>query len=198
MATLKNLWTRISAWHRDNLPEELTETWRTREFLNAAASKAAMAEAEQAIGLKFPTDVKDSYSLHDGSRDEYSILPWGYYLLSISEIVASWRSWQSHVSSGMWEGWKSDPKGPIRPVHWNLRWLPISANGGGDHQCIDLDPAPRGTAGQVICFSHEVGPTQVLAVGFKEWLNKYAEDLEAGHYRYHPQEWWVIPVDEGN
>jgi cell wall assembly regulator SMI1 len=105
--------------------------------------------------------------------------------------------WQSHVTAGLWDGVTTRPEGAIRPVHWNTRWVPISHNNGGDHQCIDLDPARGGTVGQVIQFSHEVGPVRVLAVGFGAWLRTYAEELDAGHYRYDPDELWVVPVVRG-
>ena len=38
----------------------------------------------------------------------------------------------------------------MRKVWWNLKWVPFTYNGGGDHPCIDLDPAVTGTVGQVV------------------------------------------------
>lgn len=196
MATLKSIWKRIAKWHRSNLPDDLRDSWEDREFLNEGATKIALQEAEEAIGLGFPKDLKESYLLWNGSRDEYSILPWGYYLLTLSEIVDSCASWKAAVASGVWDGEKSNPKGSIRPVHWNTSWIPISANGGGDHQCVDLDPAPRGKNGQVIRFNHEVGPISVLASSFKDWLSEYADALEAGEYEYDSEGWSVRPLNQ--
>jgi hypothetical protein len=47
--------------------------------------------------------------------------------------------------------------------------------------------------GQIISFSHEVGPVRVLADGLGTWLRAYAAGLEAGRYRYDLDELWVVP-----
>ena len=73
--------------------------------------------------------------------------------------------------------------GPIQPHNWNLRWLPVTG-GSGNHYCVDLDPAPGGTIGQIIWFEHDAGPIRVVASGFTAWLEQYASDLEAGRYSY--------------
>ena len=145
------------------------------------------------MGLTLPADVRESYRLHDGSRDEYGILPWGYFLLPLPCVLDSWRAWKAQLDREPRDAAPTEPKGPIRPVYWNPRWVPVSHNGGGDHQCIDLDPAAGGRAGQVIQFSHEVGPLCVLAAGFGQWLQGYARDLEAGRYRFDKDDFWVIP-----
>jgi cell wall assembly regulator SMI1 len=194
MSDLRHVWQRIAQWHQENLPEALRDGGRQQEFLSVGASGGELTDAEQVMGLVLPADIRESYRLHDGSQNGYAILPWGYHLLSLAGVVASWRMWQSHVAEGMWVEVATDPEGPIRPVHWNHRWVPISHNNGGDHQCVDLDPAPGGKAGQVIAFNHEVGPVRVLADGFGAWLGAYAAGLEAGRYRYDSEELWVVPL----
>jgi cell wall assembly regulator SMI1 len=50
--------------------------------------------------------------------------------------------------------------------------------------CIDMDPAQGGQVGQVIDTSNEVGPLRVLAIGFREYLSQYVDDLGAGKFWY--------------
>ncbi len=195
MSDLRRVWQRIARWHREHLPEALRSDDRPREFLNPGAEDDALDAIEQAVGVSLPADVRESYRLHNGSRNEYAILPWGYHLLPLAAVAQAWQMWQGHVANGLWEGESSEPEGPIRPVHWNTRWVPISHNGGGDHQCVDLDPTRGGKVGQVIAFNHEVGPVRVLAPSFGAWLRAYAAELEGGRYRYDPDELWVVPVE---
>jgi cell wall assembly regulator SMI1 len=194
VAKLSSAWERIIRWHHAHLPKYLAENRSADKLLRNGASEEELDAAEEDIGLRFPADVRESYRLHNGSESEYGILPWGFYLLPLDNVVESWRMWHSHVENGAFDGEVSRPEGPIRPVHWNTRWIPISHNSGGDHQCVDLDPAPGGRSGQVIEFNHEVGPVRILATGFGEWLRVYAEQLEAGRYRYDPRDLWVIPI----
>jgi cell wall assembly regulator SMI1 len=191
-ADLGKVWERIARWHRDHLPKSRREETWSRELLRPGADAGAVAAAEEAIGLALPAEVRESYLLHDGS--DFGILPWGYSLLSLFEVVKTCRMWQGILAEGHWDGAVSEPKGPIKRVHWNPRWVPVAENGGGDYQCLDLDPAVGGSAGQVIDFSHEVGPLCVLAGGFTDWLVSYADGLESGRYRYDKDERWVVPV----
>ena len=45
---------------------------------------------------------------------------------------------------------------------------------------LDLDPAEGGVRGQIIEFSHEVGPCAVLARSWSEWLAGIADRYESG------------------
>ena len=59
---------------------------------------------------------------------------------------------------------------------------------------MDFDPAEGGQVGQIIEFSHEIGPTAVLANSFGEWLHELAEGLESGKFVYYPEEETVAPL----
>jgi cell wall assembly regulator SMI1 len=143
------------------------------------------------MGLRFPSDLRASYLLHDGSG-RYGIFPWGYMLLSLSELVSEWQ--RNKVRLAQLDR-AAKPAGPIRPVYWNTEWLPVGSNDSGDYDCVDLDPGLGGTIGQVIRFNHEVGPTRVAAESFGAWLALYADRLEAGLYRYDPHSLWVCSED---
>jgi cell wall assembly regulator SMI1 len=128
--------------------------------------------------------MEQSYKIHDGSW-LLRMFPRGN-LHSVQAIEEEWSNWREVLDSGAIAGMSAHPEGPIKPLHWNLRWLPLTTNGGGDHYCADLDPAPGGTVGQIIWFDHEDGPVQVIAKGFAEWLSGYASDLETGRYVFKP------------
>jgi cell wall assembly regulator SMI1 len=140
--------------------------------------------------LAFPSELRASYLLHDGSG--HSVFPWGYHLLDLEEMVREWRKLRDYLAQGNYE---TEPEGPIRQVHWNIRWIPVASNESGDHHFVDLDPAAGGSVGQVFHHSHEVGPVRILATGFGQWLAGYADRLEVGVFEYDPYDGWVCCDD---
>ncbi len=198
MATVRESWERIVVWYCENALRAETASgpvWQLEGDPSdwtppPGASEASIALAEQAMGLQFPDDLRASYLLHDGSGD--TLFPWGFVLLGLEEMVRDWRTLRRLFEK---ENWPAEPDDPIRPVHWDALWVPAVSNESGDYHFVDLDPAPGGTVGQVICFHHEVGPIRVLANGFGEWLGGYADQLEAGIYYYDPDEGWVRSDD---
>jgi cell wall assembly regulator SMI1 len=52
----------------------------------------------------------------------------------------------------------------------------------GDNWTLDLDPPEAGVYGQILDFSHEVGPMKVLAQSWTELLAQLVVDLENGKY----------------
>lgn len=80
--------------------------------------------------------------------------------------------------------WKvRDCHGPIKPIFWSAKRIPVTDN-SGDHLILDLDPPADGVNGQVIHHSHEVGPLQVLASSWADFLANLVDDLESGKYYY--------------
>jgi cell wall assembly regulator SMI1 len=117
-----------------------------------------------------------------------------YPLLSLAEVVEQWGMWKRIVEEGTFDAIEPDCPPTVRKVWWNLKWVPFTHNGGGDHPCIDLDPAETGTVGQVVQFNHEVGAHSVLAPDLAAYLEHFAGDLEGGHYRFDPDELWLVAV----
>jgi cell wall assembly regulator SMI1 len=179
---MRDVWLRIEAVLRASAPD-----------LYAALAKAAPAQAiaavEDRIGLTVPEDVRASYAVHDGSG-EACILPqiygpqWmnGVALLALDEVVRDAQMWRAFRFDETNHS-RARPDGPIRRNWWNRRWVPVTWD-GGDHLCLDFDPAPGGVCGQVICFSHEIGPVNVVADSWKSYLERVATDLETGRLRF--------------
>ncbi|QEG26409.1 SMI1 / KNR4 family protein [Gemmata obscuriglobus] len=139
--------------------------------------------------------MEQSYKVHDGSWGLWMFPHGGGALATIQAIEGEWLRWQEVAAEGWFAEMGSEPEGPIKPVHWNSQWLPVTDAGSGNHFCVDLDPAPGGKVGQIIWFDHEVGPVRVVASGFAAWLEQYATALESGRYAYHPTE-GVIDTQE--
>jgi cell wall assembly regulator SMI1 len=188
---MKRLWQRIERWFADNVDS-------SRFSVPDGATQEDIERAEAALGIGLPSDVRKSYLLHDGSNRIW-LWPNGYLMplfppahlskrkqRQFRPVVASWQNRFDILESGGWDdlGCESNPVGPIRTDHWHVRWIPILDNYCGDAVCVDLAPAKGGKRGQIIEWDHEVGATQVLAEGFREFLEQIANQLEGGSLRF--------------
>ena len=176
------IWQRIEAVLRATAPELCD--------LSDGASVGEIAAVEARLGFALPTDIRESYAVHNGSGGA-CILPQyyadqvnGVNLLSLEEAECDRGIWIDLLDGGAFEGNEARPEGPVKAEWWNRRWLPITSDGGGNSLCIDLDPAPGGTVGQVIDHDHETGPSVVVANSFRAFLEGYAADLETGRLRF--------------
>jgi cell wall assembly regulator SMI1 len=190
---IRELWTAIESWYRAHVgPEQIVADFMSRAgddagmpwnydasqiaILGGPATEDEVANVEAVLGFPFPADVRASYLSHNGSKRNW-ILEYGS-LLSLDDIVDQWRMREELIE--LCESEVSHPSGPIKPVHWNTRWIPLTDNGGGDPVCVDCDPAPNGTVGQIIKFNHEVGPEHVIATSLHAWLGQFVEELDSG------------------
>lgn len=155
--------------------------WRRRQYgpdssLGPGASPASLAQAEAALGVALPADVRAAYLLHDPLW-----LPVNDEVLSLEEVLRTWGYFCDEWSREPWrEG--SIPEGPIRPDWWNRRWVPLTFNQGSCH-FLDLDPAPGGRPGQVCDYDIEGPRTRLVAPGYRAWVERFVADLEQGVLR---------------
>ncbi len=169
---------RIVHWFSANIPED--EIPR----LFPPASTEDFASAEATLDVKLPRDVRSFYLLHNGSAA--GLFPNGPSMMPLDDVLWNWKM----MCDGLIEGdfpEETEPTGPIRPVWWNVKWVPVTNSGSGDYFCVDRAPAKGGRSGQLIAFDHEVGPVRVVARSFGDYLTQYADDLEAGKYYYDPR-----------
>jgi cell wall assembly regulator SMI1 len=180
---LQLLWLRIETWLSRSAPH----AW---QMLRPGASEGEIQQAETTMDITLPKDFKASCHLHNGGYvidlvTEMTILP-------LKDIVDEWQMFKELEDVGTWSdadipyyfqedrlGWQT---GPIQPVWWHQRWIPIGRDRAGNNCCLDLVPAPGGSVGQVIDRDHEAGPSRVLASRFLDLLSTFAQDLEAGKY----------------
>ena len=172
---MREIFDRIERWLAANAPLVI---------LNPPATERQLDEAEDALGVKLPPDVRESYLIHDGQ-------PYGGGLFggcdwhSLENVVREWTVWKELLDGGDFDDISSDADGrTIRTDWWNPRWIPFTQNGGGDSHCFDLEPGPEGVVGQIIEMIHDSGDRPYEAESLREWLQKFADDLEAGEYVY--------------
>ncbi|WP_176050999.1 SMI1/KNR4 family protein [Burkholderia sp. BCC1644] len=147
--------------------------------LNGPADEHALAELHVALGSTLPDDVIDSLRLHDGQADPDAVFTESDALLSAQEIVAQWSIWQKLVSGGDFDGMTSEPDAGIRDDWYNLKWIPFTHDGSGNHLCIDLDPAEGGVIGQVIRVWHDDELRERVASSYAEWLARVAAERDS-------------------
>ncbi|HLO50751.1 MAG TPA: SMI1/KNR4 family protein [Kamptonema sp.] len=191
---IKSIWNRIDKWLAANAPEIMNK-------LQTAATDEAIAQAEKLLEIELPEDVKASYRIHNGQDREKPGIFEGWNFLSLQEVIKAWESWKNLLDEGVFNeedgnnGCASD--GLIRTdMWWNPKWIPITAELGGDNYCLDLDPAPGGQFGQIIIMYHDDAYRELVANNFREWLAQLAADLEGKKYQIDKNFYWLEKVNE--
>jgi cell wall assembly regulator SMI1 len=183
---MQDVWDRIESWLAINAPKVL-------KSLQPGASEGEIREAEEALDVQFPPEVKQSFRLHNGQFDctgalipdqlspedlNYPITDpcSGWQLLSLKNIVTWWSEWMELLNVG--------------ETDWNRFWIPLTYDEGGNHDCLDLDPKLGSNSGRIVRTFHETIPDIEsdaefkMAVNFRVWLEQFAIDLESGIYEY--------------
>jgi cell wall assembly regulator SMI1 len=176
--SIPEIWVQIETWLRANAPKVL-------DVLQPGASDAQISELEDFLSMQLPEDVKSSYRIHNGQLTyEYGLIHRREFL-SLERIKDEWECWKELLDSGTFEtedgediGSESAPG--ICNVWWSAKWIPLTYDGAGNHDCLDLNPAEGGTVGQIISMWHDDAERRIVAPSFRAWLQQYAEGLESG------------------
>ena len=188
---MKDVWQRIDKWLEVNAPQIL-------DTLQPGASDEEIHEVEDFLSIEFPDDVKDSYRIHNGqSAGDVGFIN-GLEFLSLERIKDEWGIWKGLLDSGDFEGWESEPENEIRADWWNPKWIPLTFDWGGNHDCLDLAPTEEGNMGQIISMWHDDAVRQVMAKSFRSWLEQFANDLEAGRYALSEEYGGLVSIDDVN
>ncbi|NIE58555.1 molybdenum cofactor biosynthesis protein MoaA [Burkholderia sp. Ax-1735] len=167
---------------------DLRETWQRLEAafaadasrlpggLNGPASDDEIAALQTALGTRLPDAFVDSLRIHDGQADSGDEFSGSDALLSAREILAQWRIWKGLVDGGDFDGMESEPDPGVADDWYNLKWIPFTHDGSGNHLCIDLDPAEGGCSGQVIRVWHDDARRERIAESFSAWLARVADE----------------------
>ncbi len=138
------------------LPAALAKAWKTARKqsweagirLPKGATQAALAKGEKVLGMQLPEDLRASYAVHDGAGEDECFR--GSRLYGIAEAVKQ-RAWLLEADG----------------APFDAEWLPITADGAGNHACVVL----RGKkAGVVMDFDHETGGGRQLAKSFAAYV----------------------------
>jgi cell wall assembly regulator SMI1 len=173
-SAIAELWRRIETWLGAHSPN-------ARKDLHAPATIEAIEQLEKVLGTSLPDDFRQSMQIHDGQHSNLPIF--GRWELLESRRVAE--RWKQHTRIYREQGLvaaSARAEGPVRPVWWNLSWVPIATDGGGNDLCLDLDPPARGHRGQLIEYVHDDDVRSVVAPTFRAWLSTYADEIEGEKY----------------
>ena len=170
-------WERIEA----HLQKHATVKEHSQPFLNPGATDEEIVSAESSVGVRFPEDFRASLKRHNGQA-RYEVVVGMGALLSTQEIVEQWSVWKELLDEGSFQDDDMDvvPDPGVKAIWWNPRWIPITHDGSGDHDCLDMDPAEAGTVGQIIEMWHDDNVRPLRAPSFLSWLTTAASDMEAG------------------
>jgi cell wall assembly regulator SMI1 len=144
----------------------MRDAWSTIERAHAAqgldpklrpgASEAQIADAEGALGVAFPDDLRASMRIHDGQEDEHGVWLWPHAqrLGSLASIVDCWQRDRANFDADDTAGLFAylDRTGRVHQQHQHPQHIPIVGDGDWmyDRLMLDYVPAGDGVIGQVI------------------------------------------------
>ncbi len=170
---MQTLWQRLTQWAAD-CPLDIA--------FNPGATEADIAAAEAELGLAFPADLREYLLLADGERWNSDGFIGGWRLLELKFIVKTTQRMRALVDDGSFDDNTNAETPAIKGLWWNPQWIPIVTSGSGHFFCVDLDPGPEGTVGQVILFLHDDGDRFLVARSLRAWFARLAADFERGLY----------------
>lgn len=177
----------------------LREAPSIAKVLRPPASSAELDAAERELGARLPDDVREAYLWHNGQETHYQVhegqdTQWkrhpdffaGFAWNSLEEVLRCWRL-NNDCLDDLLNGYgpqqdrlvSADQR--VRSDWWNPAYIPIARSNSGDCLCIDLEPGPAGSVGQVIeWFDENSGDEHpLIAVSLRSHLQELADRLES-------------------
>ena len=187
--TIDSLWRRFENWLYEQTPVFC------RWPLAPGASEPEVQALESTIGAQLPDDIRRSYLRHNGSAGVrlLAVVGEGRWM-TLNDVAEYWQNFQDIRPDLEDAGFLNTPLGPMKEVHISPGWIPISDDWGGDHLCVDLDPADEGTVGQLFSYWHEYGAWRFVAPSFTAFLERLVNHLDRGRYAINDQG-QLAPVD---
>ncbi len=176
------IWQELEQWILVNAPE-------LHETLQPGASDQEIVQLEQQLGVTLPEDYKTFLQICDGQSDESEAGFYGGELLSVQSVESKWDRRKKQLDSNAFEGISSEPDQGIRADWWNPHWIPFTYDEGGNHLCLDLEPADGGTNGQVITWWHDTSDREVRFPSFTVWLERVLNGVETGEIVFDREEY---------
>jgi len=187
MSTVRESWEVIETWLADNHGDP-------DAVLASPASEAAVETLAETVGVDLPASFREFLQQHDGQRSGSRPLLRRYRLLSTDRITEEWQRMTDLQAEGAFEDrrsdfeeWEDGPDEEVREVWWNDQWVPFGIDASGNPLCLDLDPSPAGTRGQVITVPNDAPARAVQAERFAAWFADVASAVDDGEYVYSEQ-----------
>ena len=175
MSKISDLWNRLEKWLAQNAAPIL-------RGLHPPATDEQLAVLAGSTSIELPAEMVEFYKIHNGQDGDSPWLFDGTEFLSTDRIMDEWRVWDDLASGGEFDECETSHPPEICDAWWSIKWLPITYNGFGDHCCVDFDPGPAGTAGQVIAMWHDDDVRTLLALSLAEWFEIFVGEVESGVY----------------
>jgi len=166
------------------------------QLFESGAPAGDIDAVERETGVKLSADLRHLLLRHDGGKDGMFVLP-GWELFSTARIIEEWKVWDElRRDQFVPEGADCEPEGPLKGDEWwRSGWIPFCGDGGGNHLCIDMDPAEGGTPGQVITMWHDDPQRQFIDASLTDFIETIASDAEEGELAW-SEEWGGVYVPE--
>ena len=182
-------WKTIETWLQSNAPDVLAG-------LNPPASQQQISDAEAALGITFPADCIATFRIHNGQSSDSPWLFDAWEFLSLERILDEWRVWKDLLDGGDFKDSRSDSTGATVEDWWCPLWIPLTYDGAGNHDSLDLNPGPKGRKGQIIKMWHDESERPLVATSYAEWIAGLASDMERGLCRFSEEYNGVIRGEE--
>jgi cell wall assembly regulator SMI1 len=168
--SIKDVWRDIERWLQERAAGP-------RGGLTGPVSAESVRDAEVALGMPIPEQLRASLDCHDGEEPELWLLS-NWSLLPLKTMVKVWRRERDQARGQ--EPWpEMDPF--TRGDSWRERWIPFAYDGSGGYLVVDLDPLPAGQVGQIIATFVDQ-PNVRVAPNLHECLVRYRDALLAGKF----------------
>lgn len=186
---MDKLWETLENWLSQHLPEVLND-------LTPGCSSEELNELERRLDCSLPEDFKAFYKRHNGQAGEATGIFCGLPFLSINSLFDQWFAWRKLAEDSAKEAEDFDeenyateitgesyPVNAIKATYINLKWIPFSDDGSGNHLGIDLDPDSAGVVGQVINFGTDENNKFVLAPSLTDFMAWVVTQYQMGNYQ---------------
>ena len=165
--------------------------------LQPPATESEIKEAEQAMKVRFPKELKDAYRRHNGVKEA----GWSSNPILFATSEASWGNLKSVVDVWKRKIWVDgtidyDPINDhdpaylqgleIYPYWWHPKWIPIGLTNTATTIFIDMHPGPQGTKGQLIYTSGDDFGGILTAPGLNAWIEFQCDCFDSGRFYTHP------------
>ena len=161
-------WAEIEAWFEGHGPQLKLPTGATQQQLT---------ELGALVPKELPAELLALYRQHNGDGFPGGLVG-GWDLLSTSGVSAEWEG-RARLARRSTSSTPADAHPAIKDIWWHELHVPIVSDGGGGFYCVDLDPGPKGTVGQVI-YAGRDGNRALTARSVHEWWAAIAALLREG------------------
>ncbi|MFD7628833.1 SMI1/KNR4 family protein [Streptomyces sp. NPDC059851] len=171
------LWDELETWARTHAGRSL--------HLRPGVPPERIDEAEKAMGVTFPSDLRESFLHHDGqdlsAGEPFAWLPGCSPLAPLEAVVERWRDEGQWFDEDDGADHTISDDGLLHDVVGHPRRIPIAGNEwwDGDNTYVDLFPGPHGSSGQVITFVSECDLV-VMGSSLREALEDHLHCLRSG------------------